>query len=70
MTSTNGYGYGTVINGPTGIAIDGSGDVWLANNTGNSVVEIVGAGAPTITPIVASINATGVAAGYGAGVAP
>ena len=39
-----------------GIAIDGSGDVWVANAGSNSVTEFIGAATPTVTPLVAQIN--------------
>jgi hypothetical protein len=43
---------------PTGIGIDPSGNVWMANKTttNHSVFEIVGAAAPTITPISAGLG--------------
>jgi hypothetical protein len=44
------------LNGIESVAVDGSGNVWAANNTGNSVTEFVGLAAPVVTPI-----ATGVA---------
>jgi sugar lactone lactonase YvrE len=40
---------------PVGIAVDGSGNVWLANYSGNSVTEFVGVGAPVVTPIAAGV---------------
>jgi streptogramin lyase len=39
----------------TDIAIDGSGNVWLA--TGNVLTEVIGVASPTITPLAASIAA-------------
>lgn len=39
-----------------GIAIDGSGDVWVANAGNNSVTEFIGAATPTATPLVAQIH--------------
>ena len=44
--------YGSGINGPHGIAIDGSGNVWVANQNSSILTEIVGAAAPVVTPIV------------------
>ena len=41
---------------PGGIGTDASGNVWLAHTSGNSVVEFVGAGAPTITPISVAVK--------------
>jgi sugar lactone lactonase YvrE len=44
---------------PVGIAIDGSGDVWVTNEStggaGSGVTEFIGAAAPTLTPLVAQI---------------
>jgi hypothetical protein len=40
--------------GPTGIAIDGSGDVWALNVDANQnfvLIELIGAATPVITPI-------------------
>jgi len=44
-----------------GIAVDPSGNVWVANNiasgtSGSAVFEIVGAAAPTVTPIALALN--------------
>lgn len=39
------------ISGPTAIAVDISGDVWIANTTGNSVTEIIGSATPVVAPI-------------------
>jgi hypothetical protein len=46
---------------PRNLAIDSSGNVWVANNltgTGGSttIVEIVGAAAPTVTPIAKALK--------------
>ncbi|MGO9332172.1 MAG: two-component regulator propeller domain-containing protein [Steroidobacteraceae bacterium] len=55
------------MNVPTGIAIDGAGDVWVINDSFNSgpttalsganngVTEFIGAAAPTLTPLAAQI---------------
>jgi len=40
-----------VLNTPSAIAVDASGSVWTANSGDNSVSEIVGLAAPTLTPI-------------------
>ena len=40
-----------------GIAVDGSGDVWVTSFSKNSVVELIGAAMPVVTPIVASLVA-------------
>jgi hypothetical protein len=37
---------GGLVQGPTGIAIDGSGNVWITNNSSNSVTELSSVGAP------------------------
>jgi hypothetical protein len=40
-------------------ALDGSGNIWLANNgTNNSVTEVIGAAVPVITPISAGLPST------------
>jgi hypothetical protein len=36
---------------PWGGAIDGSGDVWVTNQMGNSVTELIGAAVPVVTPL-------------------
>ena len=44
---------------PTGtilLTIDGSGNVWLASGGDNSIVELVGAAAPVVTPLAAASN--------------
>ena len=38
------------LDGPEGIAIDGSGNVWVANYSGNSVTELFGGDTPTTCP--------------------
>lgn len=58
------YGYGGGgLDYPTGVAIDGSGNVWIANRSGGpqysgSVTELIGAGTPVVTPIAAGLPAT------------
>jgi hypothetical protein len=47
----SGYQFGNLSN-PSGIAIDQSGDVWVTNNTSNTVFELIGAAAPTKGPLV------------------
>ena len=39
------------IRDPHGLAIDGSGNVWVTNFTANSVTEIIGLATPVVTPI-------------------
>ena len=46
------------LNLPTAIAIDGSGNAWVANNSTNTVSEFVGAATPVVTPIVAGLPST------------
>jgi len=50
---------------PSGIAIDGSGDVWVGNQYGypSFLTEFIGAGTPVITPIAAGLTATPTADG-------
>ena len=60
---------GSILSGPYGYeppslygaqaaAIDGSGDIWVANGGNNTVTEIIGAAVPVITPIAAGLPAT------------
>jgi len=62
ISGSTGYGYRTSgnLNGASGIAIDGSGDVWTANYNGTnpSVTELIGVAAPVITPICAGLPST------------
>jgi len=65
------------INLPWGIGIDPSGNVWVGNNTDNptgtalgGVFELVGAGAPTVTPIAQALNGTVNSTGHGIGQMP
>jgi hypothetical protein len=52
----NSVGYSdSSLNGIETVAVDGSGNVWAANNTGNSVTEFVGLAAPVVTPIAAGV---------------
>jgi len=53
---TNYTGGGTV-SGAEGIAVDLSGNVWVANSTGNTVSEFVGLATPVVTPLQAALNA-------------
>jgi hypothetical protein len=61
ISPTTGYGsqnWGS----PGGIAVDGSGNVWIPINLapdsslGTSVVEMVGAGTPVVTPLAAGVK--------------
>jgi hypothetical protein len=54
-----GFGVGTgIFKQPVGIAIDGSGNSWVANVGDNSVTELIGIATPVITPIAAGLPAT------------
>jgi hypothetical protein len=59
------YNFPAAVADPAGIAIDGSGDIWVANGNGapSFVTEFIGAGTPVITPIVAGLPATPTANG-------
>ena len=48
------------ISGPMGLAIDGSGDIWVASANKN-VVEFIGAATPVVTPIVAGVKNNAIA---------
>jgi hypothetical protein len=50
ITSSTAYESG-VLDAPSFIAIDPSGDVWIPNKNGNTVTEIIGIAAPTSTPL-------------------
>jgi DNA-binding beta-propeller fold protein YncE len=41
---------GADLNSPYGIALDGSGNVWVTNSGNNSVSEFIGLAAPTSVP--------------------
>ena len=59
ISTTVGYGSAFLnTSSSTGIAVDGSGDVWIANTDGNDVVELIGASAPTLTPIATNIQSS------------
>ena len=45
----------TMIN-PSGIAIDGSGDVWVSNNGNSTVSEFIGAATPVVTPLSVGVK--------------
>lgn len=44
------------LSAPSGIAIDQAGDVWVTDSGSSSVTEVIGAAAPVMTPLVASIT--------------
>ena len=63
LPGTAGYGYASLNhfggNGVDGIAVDGSGNVWCVDSqTGNggTLVELIGAAVPTITPIALAVK--------------
>jgi hypothetical protein len=43
-------------NGPSGAAIDASGNVWVANNGAGTLTQVVGFAAPTIQPLAAAAS--------------
>jgi hypothetical protein len=59
ISPSTGY-IGGGIFGADAIAIDGSGDVWIANgnstNNGTSLVEFIGAAAPVVTPLATGVK--------------
>ncbi|MGA8938936.1 MAG: hypothetical protein WB439_07210 [Acidobacteriaceae bacterium] len=50
-----------ILNGSLNLAIDPSGNLWITNYTGNSVVEMIGVAAPVVTPlsVAAGTNSLG-----------
>jgi hypothetical protein len=44
------------VRSPHGLAIDGSGNIWVTNFTANSVTEFVGLATPAVTPISATTH--------------
>ena len=48
-------GFQAGLNLSVSLAIDGSGNVWVSNNTLNSVTEFVGVATPVVTPIVSNL---------------
>jgi len=55
LSPTTGYKGGNISSGSSGIAIDGSGDVWLGGGSAN-VTELIGAAAPVVTPTVEGVT--------------
>ena len=55
ISGSGGYTGGGLLNAPSDLAIDGSGDVWVPNSNNNTIVEFVGAAAPVVTPIAANL---------------
>ena len=54
---------GAVLEGPRGLAIDGSGSVWVASLANSTLTEFVGLATPVVTPICAGLPATPTADG-------
>ncbi|MGD0909497.1 MAG: PKD domain-containing protein [Candidatus Acidiferrales bacterium] len=64
LTGSSGYTSGGLVAFPSAIAVDGSGNIWIANGNGYSqlyggankaVIELIGAATPVITPIAAGL---------------
>ena len=56
FTDQYGVYYTSASSAPAGLAIDRSGNVWLASNTLNvGLTEVVGAAAPVVTPVMANV---------------
>ena len=53
ISSTTGFQAAGISN-PRGIAVDPSGNVWVTDFTGNAVTELLGAGAPTASPMTST----------------
>jgi hypothetical protein len=54
LSTTSGYSFNTGGYNIGGMAIDGSGNVWVT--AGNQVTEFLGAAAPVVTPLVANLG--------------
>ncbi len=54
LSPANGFQPG--LNKPNGIAIDASGNVWVAINGDGNVTELVGAAAPVVVPLVTAVK--------------
>jgi len=51
------YGYiSSGTDSPLGLAIDGSGNIWVASSANNTLTEFVGVAAPVITPAVTALQ--------------
>lgn len=46
---------GGPLTGPSGIAVDTSGNVWVSDSS-NTLVEFIGAGAPTLAPLATAVH--------------
>jgi len=51
-----GNGFQPGLDKPNGIAIDASGNVWVANNGSATVTELLGAAAPAVVPLVTGVK--------------
>jgi len=49
---------GGVLEAPFSVAVDGSGNVWVADSGTVTVIEIIGAATPVITPVCAGLPST------------
>jgi streptogramin lyase len=55
-TTNGGYiGSNAALSSPYAIAVDGSGNVWVADEGSSTVIQFYGIGSPVVTPIVASL---------------
>ena len=54
ISSANGYPFNTGGYNIGGLAIDGSGNMWVTG--GNQVTEFIGAAAPVVTPLAANLG--------------
>jgi hypothetical protein len=45
-------GYTPGLDNPNSLAFDGSGNVWITDFNDNRLIEVVGAAAPVVTPLV------------------
>ncbi len=54
ISPANGY-FDTSVNETNGIAVDGSGNLWISNYLNSSLTEFVGMATPVVTPIAAGV---------------
>jgi streptogramin lyase len=52
LSPSYGFGLDAGLSSPFGIALDASGDIWVANLAGNSLTQFVGLAAPIKTPLL------------------
>jgi streptogramin lyase len=55
LSPSTGYTASGVLENPTSVAVDGSGNVWITSAGTNSVVQVIGAATPVVTPLVANL---------------